>query len=251
LPVSFREESPQVRRETSKVRPETAHDLQEVVRVPQDVGKVLQGTSTSMHIWTTCTPKGLISELEVLPDSTTDRRPVVTTIRAGSHVPGAEKLVSLKRQNFKAVTRHELEGALKLKDWSGVYDLKDVDAVLEFITAGIVSSLNIVAREKKICVKKGLNLYLTRETLETMKKRDAATGKRYRSLRNEVTCLVRRDKQDSNLLSLAKAKNDPKVLWGLANQALGKDGPSLPGSISGADGNATKTPLEAAEGMNR
>jgi hypothetical protein len=93
------------------------------------------------HVYT----KGLISESEVLPDSTTNHRPVVTTVRAGSHVPGAEKLVSLKRHNFKAVTRQELEGALNLTDWLEVYDLKDVDAVLEFSTAGIVSSLNIVA----------------------------------------------------------------------------------------------------------
>jgi hypothetical protein len=101
----------------------------------------------------------------------------------------------------------------------------------------------------EICVKKGPDLYL-QETLETMKKRDAATGKRYRSLRNKVTRLVRRDKQDSNLLSLAKAKNDQKVLWGLADQALGKDHPSLPASITGADGKATTTPIEAAELMN-
>jgi hypothetical protein len=42
-----------------------------------------------------------------------------------------------------------------------------------------------------------------------MKKLNAATGKRYRGLWNEVSPLVRRDKQDSNLLSLTKAKNDP------------------------------------------
>jgi hypothetical protein len=120
-----------------------------------------------------------------------DHRPVVTTVRAGSHVPGAEKLVSLKRQNFKAVTRPELEGALNLTDWTKVYDIKDVDAVLKYVTAGIVSALNIVTPEKEIRVKKGPNLYLTWETLETMKNRDAATGKRYRSLRNEVTRLVK------------------------------------------------------------
>jgi hypothetical protein len=67
----------------------------------------------------------------------TDHRPMVTTVRAGSHMPGAEKLVSLKRQNFKAVTRPELEGALNLTDWSKVYNLKDVDAVLKLVTAGI------------------------------------------------------------------------------------------------------------------
>jgi hypothetical protein len=55
------------------------------------------------HVYT----KGLISESKVLPDSTTDHRPVVTTVRAWSHGPGT-KLVSLKRRNFKAITRQGL-----------------------------------------------------------------------------------------------------------------------------------------------
>jgi hypothetical protein len=50
-----------------------------------------------------------------------------------------------------------------------------------------------------------------------MKRCDTATSKRYRYLSNKVTRLVRRDKQDSTHLSLKKAKNDPKVLWGLAD----------------------------------
>jgi hypothetical protein len=185
-----------------------------------------------------------------MPDRTTDHRPVVTTIRARirSHRPGV-KLVSLKRQNFKAITREELEGALSSTDWTGVYAIRDVDDILEFITDGIISALNIVAPEKEIRVKKGPNLYLTRETLEAMKKRDADAGRRYRDLRNEVSRLVRRDKQDSNLLSLKKASNNPKVLWQLADQALGKDRPSLPASINGANG-PTTTPMEASEVMN-
>jgi hypothetical protein len=160
------------------------------------------------HIYT----KGFISESVVLPDSTRDHRPVVITVWAGNHVPMADKLVSLERQNFKALTRSKLEGALNLTNWSKVCDIKDVDAVLEYFTAGIISALNIVAPEKAIRVKKGQNLYLTLETLEMMKKRDAATVKKYSSLHNEVTGFIRRDKQDSNLLSLKKAKNDPKVL---------------------------------------
>jgi hypothetical protein len=166
--------------------------------------------------------KGIISESVVLPDSTTDHRPVVTMVRAGSHVPRAAKLVSLNRRNFKAVTRPELQGALNLTNWTKVYDIKDVDAVLEYITAGINLALNVVAPEKEICVKKGPNLYLTWETLETMKKRDATTGKRYRSLSNEVTRLVRRDRQDSNLLSLAKAKTNPRSCGALRIRHSGK-----------------------------
>jgi hypothetical protein len=171
------------------------------------------------HLYT----KGFISELVVLTDSTTDHRPVVTTVRAGNHVPKAEKLVSLKRQNVMALTRSELEGALNLHDWLKVYNIKDVvDAFLKYLTVGIISALNIVAPKKEIRVKKRPNLYLARETLEMMKRRNTDTSKMYRNLRNKVTCLVRRDKQDSNLLSLKKVKNDPKVLWGLPNQALGK-----------------------------
>jgi hypothetical protein len=91
------------------------------------------------------------------------------------------------------MTRQELEGALNLTDWTKVYDIKDVDA--KYITAGIVSALDIVAPEKEIRVKKGPNLYLTRERLKAMKKRYAATGKRYHGLQNEVSRLVRRNKQ--------------------------------------------------------
>jgi hypothetical protein len=49
--------------------------------------------------------KGLVSESRVTPNLTTDHRPVVTTVRAGGRCPGTIKLVSLKRQNFKAITR--------------------------------------------------------------------------------------------------------------------------------------------------
>jgi hypothetical protein len=51
-------------------------------------------------------------------------------------------------------------------------------------------------------------------------------------------------------LSLKKAFNDPKVLWQLADQALGKDRPSLPASITGANG-PTTTPMEAVDVMNK
>jgi hypothetical protein len=88
-----------------------------------------------------------------MPNSTTDHRPVVTTVRAGTKL--RTKLVSLKRQNFKAITREELEGALSITDWTRVYAIKDVDDILEYITAGIILPLNIVAPEREIRVKKG------------------------------------------------------------------------------------------------
>jgi hypothetical protein len=88
----------------------------------------------------------------VLANSITDHRLVVTTIKAGNHAPKANKLVSLKRQNLKAVKRSELERALNLYNWSQVYDIRDFDAVLEYVMTGIVAALNIVAPEKEIRV---------------------------------------------------------------------------------------------------
>jgi hypothetical protein len=61
------------------------------------------------------------------------------------------------------MTRQELEGAVNLTDWTKMSDIRDVDAILEYITAGIVLALDIVDPEKEIRVKKGQNLYLTRE----------------------------------------------------------------------------------------
>jgi endonuclease/exonuclease/phosphatase family metal-dependent hydrolase len=84
------------------------------------------------HVYT----KRLVSESKVIPDAMTDHRPVVTTVRAGGHCPGTKKLVSLKRRNFKTITRKELEGTLGLTDWSEVYAMKDVEDILNFITAG-------------------------------------------------------------------------------------------------------------------
>jgi hypothetical protein len=91
---------------------------------------------------------------------------------------------------------------------------------LEYVTTGIIAALDIVAPEKEINVQKGPNIYLARDTLERIKMGKAASGKRYRNLRNKMTHLVRRNNQDSNLLSLKRANNDPKVLWGLADLAL-------------------------------
>jgi hypothetical protein len=113
------------------------------------------------HVYT----RGLISESKVIPDATTDQKPVVTTVKAGGRCPGTTKLVSLKRRNFKAITQGELEGALSHTNWTRVYAIKDVDVILDFITAGIVSALEIIAPKKEIRVKKGQNLYLTWETL--------------------------------------------------------------------------------------
>jgi hypothetical protein len=186
----------------------------------------------------------------VLADSTTDHRPVITTIASGgSHKP----LTKLSRRPFKAIRREALELALRLvRNWSGIYAIKDVEEVHKFITGGIITALDAVAPVKEIVVKTGSNLYLTRETLEMMRRRDAARAgmPRYRALRNAANRLLKRDKLASNTETLSKASSDPRVLWQLANDALGKAPASLPPALVNAAGNMTSGKREAAETIN-
>jgi hypothetical protein len=163
----------------------------------------------------------------VLEDSTKDHRPVVTTITSG----GAQKsLVKLKQRPFKAIRREALEAALSQHDWLKIYFFKDVEEVHKYIFTRINAALNVVAPVKEITVKAGSNLYLTRETLKMMKRRDSARAgtQRFRVLRNATNRLVKRNKLTSSSETLAKSSSDPRVLWQLANDTLGKAPTSLP-----------------------
>jgi hypothetical protein len=198
------------------------------------------------HVYTRGFPH---ATLRVLEDSTMDHRPVVTTIASG----GAKKsLTKLNRRPFKAIRREALEAALSQKNWSEIYSIKDVEEVHKFIVDGIHSARDAVAPVKEITVKIGSNLYLTRETLEIMERRDSARAgtPRYRALRNAANQLVKCDKLASNAETLAKSSSDPRVLWQLANDALGKAPTALQPALVNAAGNMTTGKREAANAMN-
>jgi hypothetical protein len=127
-----------------------------------------------------------------------------------------------------------------------------MEEVHKFITGGIIAALYAVAPVKEIVVKTGSNLNLTRETLEMMKQRDSARAgtPRYRALRNAANRLIKRDKLASNRETLSKASSYPRVLWQLANDALGKAPTSLPPALISAAGNMTSGKREAAETIN-
>jgi hypothetical protein len=191
-----------------------------------------------------------LASSRVLGDSTTDHCPVITTIASG----GSRKLLTkLSRRPFKAIRREALASALKYaRDWSRISAIKDVEEVHKFITCGIIAALDAVAPVKDIVVKTGSSLYLTRETLERMKRRDAATAgtPRYRALRNAANRLVMRDKLTSNTETFSKASSNPRVLWQLANDVLSKALASLPPALVIAAGNMTSGKREAAETIN-
>jgi hypothetical protein len=85
-----------------------------------------------------------------------------------------------------------------------------------------------------------------------IKRRDSARPgmPRFRVLRNATNRLVKRDKLTSNSETLAKSSSDPRVLWQLANDALGKASASLPPALVNAEGNMTSGKRKAAEAIN-
>jgi hypothetical protein len=165
---------------------------------------------------------------------------------------GQKHLIKLNQQPFKAILREALELALGRRDWSGIYAIRDVEEVHKFITDGIHAALNLVAPVKEIFVRTGSNLYLTRETLKMMKRRDSARAgtPRFQVLRNASNRLVKRDKLASNTETLSKASSNPRVLWQLANKALGKAPASLLPALVNAAGNMTSGKRKAAETIN-
>jgi hypothetical protein len=70
-------------------------------------------------------------------------------------------------------------------------------------------------------------------------------------LRNMATVLVARDKRRSNADKLAKSMNEPKLLWQIANAALGKNRPTLPISIRKPYSAMTVGNAKAAAILNR
>jgi hypothetical protein len=54
---------------------------------------------------------GVVASVEVLADSSSDHRPLVTVVNAGA-VRDPEELATIQRRNFKRLERHVLEAAL-------------------------------------------------------------------------------------------------------------------------------------------
>jgi hypothetical protein len=151
------------------------------------------------------------------------------------------------------LSRVKLKAALNLTDWSRVHVIKEVNNVQAFIVAGIVNAMDKVALLHAMRVKTKRDLYLSGNNLNLIKNQDDARmvgSKDYRSLRNRCNILVARDKRSSSKRELARSMRDPKRLWQIANQALGKNRPTLPTGLRKDDGTNTSSSSEAADLLN-
>lgn len=174
---------------------------------------------------------GVAVTVSVLTDRTTDHRPVLAVVEGRE---AAAALEPIERRNFKKIRRQGLEDALNLWPWQTIYAMEDVEATTKFVVDGITSALDMVAPVRAIKVRKSDrgDLYLSTDTLDMMRKRDAAApGGHYRRLRNRVTSLVKRDRLRTNLATLRERRGDPKAMWDLAKTSMGQGRRALPADL--------------------
>jgi hypothetical protein len=107
-------------------------------------GEVRGHESVLDHV---CVTKELEATMSVLSDATTDHSPVVAAVKVSAVAPATK---SMKRRNFKALERLALLQGLETWPWSDVYGIRDPDKVLDFVTRGIVNSLDQAAPVKSI-----------------------------------------------------------------------------------------------------
>jgi hypothetical protein len=118
-------------------------------------GEVKGHESVLHHI---CITRDMEATVRVLSDATTDHSPVVASVSVKRVAPTTK---SINRRNFKALERPALLQALDMWPWSDVFQIRDPDKVLDFVTRGIVNGLDQAAPTKAITVKEGsLPLYL-------------------------------------------------------------------------------------------
>jgi hypothetical protein len=119
-----------------------SHDRHE-----REDGEARAHESVLDHVYVT---RDLEAMVAVFTDLTTNHFPVVAAVKVNKVAP---TLKIMKRRNFKTMEKPALLQALDVWPWSDVYGIRDPDKVLDFITRGIVNSLDQAAPVKSITVR--------------------------------------------------------------------------------------------------
>ena len=183
------------------------------------------------------------AKAEVLDDALSDHFPLLIRLKI-DNAGKRSKLKTIFRRDFDRMLTSDFEAVLDEHDWSLLYSMTDANEVLSQIVGNVVDSLDKVAPLKAITFRPDKpKLSLRRDTLEAMASRDAArkSGSRtkFRTLRNKVNRLLKRDKI-SGVLNRLKKNPGHKTAWQEANKILGRGrGSQLPNCTNNSDPNDT------------
>ncbi len=199
---------------------------------------------------------GLAPLISVIDYAATDHRPVVATWTAVPPRVTAQTRVRLEMR--RPISRVDSGALCKWLDasakLSAVYELSDVDEILDSINSSINEALDHLAPLRPVPVRRSNNpLYLASDTLAAMKERDRAAmhaPSKYRALRNKASRLVRRDKLVSSLKTIGKSRNNQRKLWSHARSILESGDTVAMGSSLVVNGAEITAPAEVATAFN-
>ena len=136
---------------------------------------------------------------------------------------------SITKRSFKKFTKEKWNEALAREDWLDIEESEDVNAMVKIFTENINRALDVVAPIKTFTIRSNHRFGISENTKEVMKKRDKtrnsiqkAAGsekqiliQQYKTLRNKVTGLIRKENIDhnNNRISEAKKSRLARFLW--------------------------------------
>ena len=231
------------------------------------VAQCVQGAT---HFWPGQVPGGLdhiytsvhekLSQVKVKVCGSSDHRLIITTRHAKNIVENARYCRKRSYKNFDE--RKFMEELDKVK-WWGVYSCNDVDVAVDIFTGILTDILDIMAPIKTFQLRTKYATWVSKGTLQKIKSRNEAqqvasqTGlqadwEAYKKLRNQVTSLLRRDKQVWHQSKLASCEeiNDSAKLWKNILGWLNWSSTSSPTKLLN-EGNLETSPKKLAEIQNK
>ena len=130
----------------------------------------------------------------------------------------------VRKRVFKTFKDKDFMQAVQRLSWCDLYSCEDPNRAAEILTNKLTVILDQMAPLRTIQVRSKYAPWLSNDTKELMKERNVAQNKAFvtkhpddyrlfKSLRNQVTARMRKEKTAWEKLKLSSARNDPSKLW--------------------------------------
>ena len=130
----------------------------------------------------------------------------------------------VKKRSFKNFRREDFQAAVRQLSWWDVYNCQDPNEAAKLLTDKLSVILDTLAPVKTIQVRNKYAPWLSKNTKELMKERNAAQEtasktrdlddwRKYKSLRNQATSKMRQERMTWEKMKLDSSKNNPNSLW--------------------------------------
>ena len=173
------------------------------------------------HVYTNC--KYRCSQINIVQFGNSDHEMVEYT-RFSKEPPSPSR--TIRKRSYKDFVLEDYLAQLEKVDWSPVYASCDVDFALFYFTSLMNQVLDAHAPWVTFQIRKKYSPWITKETLELMKKRDNAkedaskkansgldSWKEYKVLRNKINNKIKLEERKYKLMKINDSLEDTSKTW--------------------------------------